>query len=294
MIEKLDKNIKLSFFISFGAHIIIFIILLLFADFEHLGIEKKLESQRLKARLVRLVQSDGGAKSSKGEASDSKISKSSKMSESMKWKPQTTSIEFSDELPKITVPTINRSERMIKKSKRVSKKDDYDFKIKKSDKKSGKDDKDVDVKYIKEDNINNIEGDDDFDRMMGKIDGDVKKSGSGKGEGDIGKKGRNLPTGLSIDEVIGGGGEAVWSKYNKMPVYPEEAQNNAWEGDVKLRLDIDKSGRVRRVFIDEKSGYPVLDKSAKAAARRWKIYIIDKGLQLSGVIKITVSFRLKN
>jgi protein TonB len=41
--------------------------------------------------------------------------------------------------------------------------------------------------------------------------------------------------------------------------YPAEAVRNNWQGDVSVKLNITKDGRVRACRIVQSSGYPVLD-----------------------------------
>ncbi len=56
---------------------------------------------------------------------------------------------------------------------------------------------------------------------------------------------------------------------NRKPDYPLAAYRNGIEGVVLLRLEIDATGRVKRVSIEQSSGHNVLDRAAVAAVRTW-------------------------
>lgn len=84
---------------------------------------------------------------------------------------------------------------------------------------------------------------------------------------------------LSIEAVAGMG--------NRLPVYPEEAAANGWEGVVELALSLDDKGTIRDVKIARSSGYPILDRSAEDAARGWRIS--DRG---NSTVRIPIRFAL--
>ncbi len=89
----------------------------------------------------------------------------------------------------------------------------------------------------------------------------------------------SAPAGLTIEAVAGMG--------NRLPVYPEEAAANGWEGVVELALSLDDKGTIRDVKIARSSGYPILDRSAEDAARGWKIS--DRG---NSTVRIPIRFAL--
>lgn len=289
MIEKINKNFKLSFLISFFVHLIFIIILIPAMDLEYLGTEKKAESQRLRTRLVKLV---------KGQTiiSKKKPGKKGKKPKLIKWEMQSTKIELNEVLPKISIPTISRSERKINQKPKPQTEKEEEITIKKEIKKKKHTKNKIKIKFKGDDKGISKNGDDEhLAKMLKKIEDDLNKAGGeiGMDKDEYIPSGSGLPKGLTIDEIVGGRGKTIWSKHNKMPAYPPEAQKKGWQGEVKLRLLIDKKGSVKQVFIEEKSGFPVIDKAAKSQAKNWKIYIVEKGFKISGTIKLTVTFRLK-
>lgn len=65
--------------------------------------------------------------------------------------------------------------------------------------------------------------------------------------------------------------EAVARMGNPLPEYPEEALERGWEGIVELSLSLDDEGQASDVSVSRSSGYAILDQSAEAAARRWRL-----------------------
>lgn len=57
---------------------------------------------------------------------------------------------------------------------------------------------------------------------------------------------------------------------NAPPIYPEAAIAAGWEGEVLLRVHIDRSGHVERVDVARSSGHAVLDGAAVLAVSRWR------------------------
>ena len=53
------------------------------------------------------------------------------------------------------------------------------------------------------------------------------------------------------------------------PVYPKTALNNEWEGLVKLRVVIDKMGKLKKVSILKSSGHSILDESFMRTVRQY-------------------------
>lgn len=101
-----------------------------------------------------------------------------------------------------------------------------------------------------------------------------------------------LPEGIEID-VADGIGIAQWDKSNKKITYPLEAEKNAWEGIVKVKLIVNESGKVKSVDPVKKSGYFVLDRAVEKTAKNWKIYIKKDGIQISGTVYVTRTFNIK-
>lgn len=58
--------------------------------------------------------------------------------------------------------------------------------------------------------------------------------------------------------------------YSPKPEYPEEARKKGWEGTVIIEALVDIDGTVADVNVTQSSGYRILDKGAKEAARDWE------------------------
>ena len=54
------------------------------------------------------------------------------------------------------------------------------------------------------------------------------------------------------------------------PRYPPMAKRLREEGEVRLRVELDESGRVDRVTIVSSSGFPRLDDAARTAVMSWR------------------------
>lgn len=61
--------------------------------------------------------------------------------------------------------------------------------------------------------------------------------------------------------------ETVQQKISTSIAYPYEAQQNNWQGTVKLALVIRKDGSLQKVFVKESSGYDVFDQDAVNTAQ---------------------------
>lgn len=83
--------------------------------------------------------------------------------------------------------------------------------------------------------------------------------------------------------------------YNQAPIYPLFAVRMNYEGTVILALSINEKGKVTSISIKQSSGHPLLDNSAKEAAKNWKFSPAKKdGINILYVKEVPVSFRLKN
>ncbi|OQY07327.1 MAG: hypothetical protein B6I28_05690 [Fusobacteriia bacterium 4572_132] len=99
-----------------------------------------------------------------------------------------------------------------------------------------------------------------------------------------------FPEGVEKIEVEGKG--KIGRIKAKKIKYPESAQKNGWEGKVELRLDIDNKGNVESVIVERKSLYFILTDSAKSQIKDWNIQIINNGMQIGGIVMITINFEL--
>jgi len=125
-----------------------------------------------------------------------------------------------------------------------------------------------------------------FDNGIGK--GYIKNGASDTGSEKTG----GAPGGMKM-QIVDGDGEAIWDKKNKEPEYPEKAQRNGWTGKVTLLLTVDSEGIVKKVVVEEKSGYFDIDISTEKAAKTWRIHIVRKGIRVAGVVRIPYIFDLR-
>ena len=78
------------------------------------------------------------------------------------------------------------------------------------------------------------------------------------------------------------------------PSYPPLARRRGQSGTVRLRISIDASGGVDAVKVEGSSGYPLLDRAALRAARRWRFSPAQEGGRpVSTEILQPVEFRLR-
>lgn len=56
---------------------------------------------------------------------------------------------------------------------------------------------------------------------------------------------------------------------NPSPIYPPQAREWGQQGVVVLKVNVLKTGRVHEVLVMTSSGYPLLDRSAVEAVKRW-------------------------
>jgi TonB family protein len=74
------------------------------------------------------------------------------------------------------------------------------------------------------------------------------------------------------------------------PSYPRIARESGWEGVVLLSVDIDSSGNVIDVRLEQSSGHSALDDSAMDTIRNWKFEQSDHGQQNK---LVRIPFRLE-
>ncbi len=79
------------------------------------------------------------------------------------------------------------------------------------------------------------------------------------------KNAANVPVTISPD--LKPYAELVQQKVSSSIAYPYEAQENRWQGTVRLALVIRKDGSLRDVFVKESSGYDVFDQDAVNTAQ---------------------------
>jgi protein TonB len=88
----------------------------------------------------------------------------------------------------------------------------------------------------------------------------------------------------------------VQPKYaeNPKPVYPQEARQKGYEGEVILRVEVLPNGRVGQIEVKNSSGYKLLDRSALATIKQWKFIPAKKGeASIPLWVNIPVKFQLQ-
>jgi TonB family protein len=81
---------------------------------------------------------------------------------------------------------------------------------------------------------------------------------------------------------------------NPAPVYPREAKNKSYEGEVLLRVEVLSNGRVGQIEVKKSSGYGVLDQSALTAVKEWKFIPAMKGdVPIPIWVTIPITYRLQ-
>jgi len=124
-----------------------------------------------------------------------------------------------------------------------------------------------------------------------------KESGTGRGGGSLRGSGKGTGTEKrgywpgSKDGKIG----VPFPRYaqNPKPVYPSEARDKGYEGEVLLRVEVLSNGRVGQVEVKKSSGYEVLDQSALATLKQWKFIPARKGdVAISFWVNIPIKFQL--
>lgn len=81
---------------------------------------------------------------------------------------------------------------------------------------------------------------------------------------------------------------------NPAPVYPAKALRYGWEGDVWLKVDVNRNGFVDTISVDRSSGYPVLDRAAIRTVRKWLFEPARIGPEpTDGSVRVPVRFKIK-
>jgi len=74
---------------------------------------------------------------------------------------------------------------------------------------------------------------------------------------------------LAVPETLGAE-LAVQCPHRTPPRYPPQARRQREQGEVRLRVELDESGRVDRVTVVKSSGSERLDEAASTAIRAWR------------------------
>jgi protein TonB len=80
---------------------------------------------------------------------------------------------------------------------------------------------------------------------------------------------------------------------NPKPVYPQEAREKGYQGEVLLRVEVLSNGQVGQVEVKRSSGYEVLDESALIAVKQWKFIPARRGeVPIPVWVSIPIKFQL--
>jgi TonB family protein len=108
---------------------------------------------------------------------------------------------------------------------------------------------------------------------------------SGKGTGVLGK---------FFFAHGGGSGDRPRYADNPKPIYPKEARDKGYEGEVVLRVEVLTNGQVGQIEMRKSSGYELLDHSALTAVKQWKFIPAKKGdVAIPLWVNIPIKFQLQ-
>ena len=81
---------------------------------------------------------------------------------------------------------------------------------------------------------------------------------------------------------------------NPKPIYPVEAREKGYKGEVLLKIEVLSNGRVGQIEVKKSSGHEVLDQSALSTVKKWKFIPAQKGgVSIPFWVNIPVKFELQ-
>ncbi len=147
--------------------------------------------------------------------------------------------------------------------------------------------------------------------------GSGEGSGSGSGQGGLGWLGSGKGAGIRGGGSGGGGsgdgsgtgrggsggggsgsyGTGVFRPKhaeNPKPVYPQEAREKGYKGEVLLRVEVLPHGHVGQIEVKRSSGHEILDQSALSTVKKWKFIPARKeGVAIPAWVNIPIKFELQ-
>jgi TonB family protein len=127
--------------------------------------------------------------------------------------------------------------------------------------------------------------------------GEGQGSGTGPGNGGSDNGGSGKGTGVFGKFFYahkGGNGARPRYAENPKPIYPQEAREKGYEGEVVLRAEVLSNGRVGQIEVRKSSGYELLDHSALTTVKQWRFIPAKKGdIAIPLWVNIPIKFQLQ-
>ncbi|MCK7592500.1 energy transducer TonB [Pseudomarimonas salicorniae] len=100
---------------------------------------------------------------------------------------------------------------------------------------------------------------------------------------------------LSTPAFSGNAEASIDYEFAPAPPYPRAELRRGVEGTVLLRIEVDASGRVLRVEVEQSSGHPRLDRAARQQVERhWRFKPGQRnGAPVAGWVKVPIEFSLR-
>jgi len=124
-------------------------------------------------------------------------------------------------------------------------------------------------------------------------------TGAGIGNGGSGGFGSGSETGRPGSGGVGSGNLRTGVSHprhaeNPKPVYPLEAREKGYKGEVLLKVEVLSNGLVGQIEVKRSSGHEILDQSALSTVRKWKFIPANKGgVAIPAWVNIPVRFELQ-
>jgi TonB family protein len=144
--------------------------------------------------------------------------------------------------------------------------------------------------------------------------GSGEESGTGQGGSGMGGSGDGLLVGQGDSPGRGfgrgrgiGQGGSGWGGFgngrsgvarpnyaqNPKPVYPLEAREKGYEGEVLLKVEVLSNGRVGHIEVKRSSGYDILDQAALTTVKKWRFIPAREGdVAIPIWVNIPIKFQL--
>jgi TonB family protein len=127
--------------------------------------------------------------------------------------------------------------------------------------------------------------------------GDGQGSGTGPGNGGSGNGGSGKGRGIFGKIFYAhGGGNGARPRYaeNPKPIYPQEARERGYQGEVVLKVEVLSNGRVGQIEVRKSSGHELLDRSALTTVKQWRFIPARKGdTAIPLWVNIPIKFQLQ-